>query len=73
MMLSILPEAAGDGALPEWASDLHDTDQSWMHVDQQGVQAFVGPAMNAKVPFAMDTVFSHWHLGEDGEVESTIN
>jgi predicted ABC-type ATPase len=73
MMLSILPEAGGDGALPDWASDLRDTDQSWMQVAQQGVQAFVGHAMNARVPFAMETVFSHWHVGDDGQVESKIN
>jgi predicted ABC-type ATPase len=56
MMLAILPEQASDGALPDWAATLRDTDQSWMKVSQQGVQAFVGHAMNARVPFAMETV-----------------
>jgi predicted ABC-type ATPase len=73
MMLAILPEQASDGALPDWASTLRDTDQSWMKVSQQGVQAFVGHAMNAKVPFAMETVFSHWQLRDDGTYESKID
>lgn len=73
MMLSILPESNSDGALPSWASHLRDTDESWMRVSQQGVQAFVGQAMNAKVPFAMETVFSHWNVGADGVVESKID
>ena len=73
MMLAILPEQASDGALPDWATVLRDTDQSWMKVSQQGVQAFVGHAMNAKVPFAMETVFSHWQLRDDGTYESKID
>ncbi|RUN75422.1 toxin [Sphingomonas sp. TF3] len=73
MMLSILPEQASDGALPSWAATLRDTDQSWMKVSQQGVQAFVGHAMNAKVPFAMETVFSHWQALGDGTFESKID
>lgn len=72
-MLSILPEGNAEGALPAWASDLRDTDESWMRVAQQGVQAFVGQAMNAKVPFAMETVFSHWRVNEDGSAESKID
>jgi predicted ABC-type ATPase len=72
MMLSILPEANSEGMLPTWATDLRDQDESWMRVAQQGVQAFVGQAMNAKVPFAMETVFSHWRAGPDGAFESKI-
>lgn len=73
MMLSILPEANSEGALPEWATQLRDTDESWMRVAQQGVQAFVGHAMNANVPFAMETVFSHWHVNDDGTVDSKVS
>lgn len=73
MMMSILPEPASDGALPVWAQTLRDTDEGWMRVAQQGVQAFVGHAMNAQVPFAMETVFSHWQVREDGTVESKID
>jgi predicted ABC-type ATPase len=73
MMLSILPEQASDGGLPVWAATLRDTDESWMRVSQQGVQAFVGHAMNAKVPFAMETVFSHWKARPDGTFDSKID
>ncbi|WP_199520208.1 toxin [Fulvimarina endophytica] len=73
MMVSILPEANSEGILPSWAVHLRDTDESWMRVAQKGVQAFVGHAMNAKVPFAMETVFSHWVEREDGTFESKID
>jgi predicted ABC-type ATPase len=72
MMLSILPDVAPGTALPEWASRLRDTNESWMQVAQNGVKAFVGHAMNAKVPFAMETVFSHWQEKPDGTVDSKI-
>lgn len=73
MMLAILPEPNDEGALPDWARDLRDTDLGWMGVAQNGVQAFVAHAMQAKVPFAMETVFSHWRPREDGTVESKID
>ena len=73
MMLSILPEANSEGILDNWAKTLRDTDEGWMKVSQNGVQAFVGHAMQAKVPFAMETVFSHWREEKDGTVESKID
>lgn len=73
MMLSILPEPGSDGALDDWAQALRDTDESWMRVAQDGVQAFVGHAMGAKVPFAMETVFSYWEEQPDGTVLSKID
>jgi predicted ABC-type ATPase len=72
MMLSILPETGSDGALVPWAQSLRDTDQSWMKVAQDGVQAFVGHAMQSKVPFAMETVFSYWEELADGTVHSKL-
>jgi len=72
MMLSILPEADGKGFIPDWAATLRDTDQSWMRVAQKGVEAFVAQAMVHKVPFAMETVFSHWQVQDDGAVDSKI-
>lgn len=73
MMLSILPEPGSDGALDEWAQSLRDTDESWMRVAQEGVQAFVGQAMRARVPFAMETVFSYWEEQSDGTILSKID
>ena len=72
LMLSILPEPSTGGLLPGWASRLRDADESWMRVAQQGVQGFVGHAMNAKVPFAMETVFSYWRERSDGTIDSKI-
>lgn len=73
MMLSILPEPDSDGALTGWAQAIRDTDHSWMDVAQKGVQAFVGHAMQAKVPFAMETVFSYWEELPDGSVASKLD
>ncbi len=83
MMLSILPEpeprpegSRCEGAkdrLPEWASVLRDTDEGWMSVAQKGVEAFVVQAMAHRVPFAMETVFSHWRPLGNGRFESKID
>lgn len=72
MMMSILPPTEG-GRLPTWAAALRDTDTSWMTVAQKGVQAFVAQAMANSVPFAMETVFSHWREVAPGKVESKID
>ena len=72
MMLSILPEPRA-GRLPTWAQELRDSNTSWMGVAQQGVDAFVVQAMSRKVPFAVETVFSHWKPRDDGSVESKID
>jgi predicted ABC-type ATPase len=60
MMMSILPEVTKSQPLSQWASSLRDKDPSWMKMAQKGVEAFVAQAMVYKVPFAMETVFSHW-------------
>ena len=73
MMLSILPEPGDDGHLVPWAARLRDHDIGWMRVAQQGVQAFVGQAMVARVPFAMETVFSYWEEQPDGRIASKID
>ncbi|MDD7973514.1 zeta toxin family protein [Roseinatronobacter alkalisoli] len=73
MMLSVLPEANSEGKLADWARELRDTNEGWMRVAQRGVQAFVAHAMQAKVPFAMETVFSHWVEHDDGRIESKID
>jgi predicted ABC-type ATPase len=73
MMLSILPEPGRDGRLRSWAQKLRDTDEMWMAVAQKGVQSFVAQAMAKKVPFAMETVFSHWEPRDDGTFASKID
>jgi predicted ABC-type ATPase len=44
-----------------------------MRVAQSGVKAFAAHAMQAKVPFAIETVFSHWRVLDDGTVESKLD
>jgi predicted ABC-type ATPase len=73
MMLSILPEIMSGAPLPQWAASLRDNNASWMQVAQQEVEAFVALAMARRVPFAMETVFSHWRLRGDGTIESKID
>lgn len=73
MMLSILPEPTSDGSLVPWARTLRDEHQGWMQVAQRGVHAFVGHALAAKVPFALETVFSDWRPQPDGTFASKID
>jgi len=73
MMLSILPEIRNERPLPRWAVRLRDNDEAWMKVAQQGVLWFVASAMGSKVPFAMETVFSHWKEKPEGGFESKID
>jgi predicted ABC-type ATPase len=73
MMLSVLPEPDRVHRLPKWAQQLRDTNESWMAVAQKGVEAFVAQAMSRGVPFAMETVFSHWRDLGNGKVESKVD
>lgn len=74
MMLSILPEVDEQTKiLPPWARVLRDEDVSWMGVAQKGVEAFVAQALLRQVPFAMETVFSHWKELGRGRFESKID
>lgn len=73
MMLSVLPEPDRTKLLPDWAQELRDHDESWMAVAQKGVEAFVAQAMARGVPFAMETVFSHWRQLKGGKIESKID
>jgi len=66
---SILPERGADG-LPSWAQRLRDEDARWHELSQQGVKAFTRLVMAKQIPFAFETVFSHWHQREDGTYES---
>jgi predicted ABC-type ATPase len=72
MMLSVLPEPGRRGRLAPWATELRDTDESWMRIAQKGVEAFVAQAMLNQVPFAMETVFSYWNERPDGTIASKI-
>lgn len=67
---SILPEKKGNDGLPAWAQRLRDEDARWHELSQQGVKAFKRLVMDKQIPFAFETVFSHWIKREDGTIES---
>ena len=73
LFTSILPEPDKAGFLKPWADQLRNTDPSWLRVAQQGVTSFVGHAMAAKVPFAMETVFSDERTLDNGHVATKID
>ena len=73
MMLSILPEASKAKPLPDWAVELRDKNTEWMRVSQLGVQAYVAKVIEKKLPFATETVFSHWRDLGNGKFESKID
>lgn len=70
MTTSILPSPDSSGLLPTWAQRLRDDDQRWQELSQQGVKAFKQLVMRQRIPFAFETVFSHWHRRPDGSHES---
>jgi predicted ABC-type ATPase len=67
---SILPPANEAGQLPEWAQKLRDNDERWQLLSQAGVLTFVALVMEQRMPFAFETVFSHWKRLADGSHES---
>ncbi|HEX8613649.1 MAG TPA: zeta toxin family protein [Telluria sp.] len=73
MMMSILPDPNASGFLAPWAQSLRDTSQAWMQVAQQGVGALTNSAIGARLPFAVETVFSHWKRNADGSISSKID
>lgn len=71
MMLSILPEPDPEtGRVPGWAQELRDNDQRWQVLSQEGVRVFKRLVMDHQMPFAFETVFSHWKTLPDGTHES---
>jgi len=61
LTLSILPDPdPGTGRLPAWAQDLRDDDVRWQRLSQQAVRAMKNLVMAEAMPFAFETVFSHW-------------
>ena len=71
MMMSILPEPDPDTRrMPAWAQELRDNDRRWQVLSQEGVRVFKRLVMDQRMPFAFETVFSHWNLLPDGTHES---
>jgi predicted ABC-type ATPase len=71
LTLSILPETdPTTRELPRWAQTLRDKDARWQVLSQEGVRLFRELIMAQRMPFAFETVFSHWRRMPDGRVES---
>lgn len=67
---SILPTPDSKGQLPGWAQKLRDEDHRWHGLSQNGVKAFKRLVMEQRIPFAFETVFSHWVDRGGGNFES---
>jgi predicted ABC-type ATPase len=64
---SILPERDPvTQTLPDWAQAFRDHDERWQRLSQAGVRTFTALVMEQKLPFAFETVFSHWEPRPDG-------
>jgi predicted ABC-type ATPase len=71
MMMSILPDADPEtGRIPAWAQQLRDEDERWQILSQEGVRVFKRLVMDQRMPFAFETVFSHWKPLPGGGHES---
>lgn len=70
LTLSILPQPGADGKLPAWAQSLRDDDERWQILSQRGVRAYKSLVMEEAIPFAFETVFSHWKPRAEGGYES---
>lgn len=74
MMMSILPDADfRTGRIPAWAQQLRDDDARWQVLSQEGVRVFKRLVMEKRMPFAFETVFSHWKLLPGGGHESKVD
>lgn len=71
MMMSILPDPDPEtGRIPGWAQQLRDEDERWQILSQEGVRVFKRLVMDQRMPFAFETVFSHWKPLPGGGHES---
>ncbi len=74
LMLSILPSPdPRTNGLPTWAQGLRDGDERWQRLSQEGVQLFMGLIMDKGLPFAFETVFSHYVKRADGSLDTKID
>ena len=73
LTLSLLPEPGPDRKLRPWASRLRDEDRRWQKLAQDGVQLFMGLAMDQRMPFAFETVFSYLKPQPDGGFQSKVD
>jgi predicted ABC-type ATPase len=70
LTLSILPEPDRKRRLPTWAQRLRDEDERWQGLSQASAKALTYLVMEKRMPFAFETVFSHWQRNSDGSYQS---
>ncbi|MBL8217005.1 MAG: hypothetical protein JNK87_40170 [Bryobacterales bacterium] len=70
LTLSLLPPPGSDDQLRPWAIRLRDEDERWQRLSQQSVQVFLELTMKYRLPFAFETVFSHFEAQPDGSIKS---
>lgn len=71
LLLSTLPEPKGiPPRLSSWADNVRDNDERWQRVAQATVQSFVDRAVERRVSFAYETVFSYFEKQPDGSYRS---
>ena len=73
LTLSLLPPVGPDRRLKPWASRLRDNNEQWQKLSQDGVQLFLGLAMDHGMSFAFETVFSYLEAQPDGSFKSKID
>jgi predicted ABC-type ATPase len=73
LTLSLLPPANAHNKLKQWANRLRDDDERWQKLAQDGVQLFMGLAMDQGMSFAFETVFSYLERQSDGTFKSKID
>ena len=59
--------------LPSWAQALRDDDVRWQSLSQEAVRAFMSLIVEKRMPFALETVFSHWRKKGPKLYESKID
>jgi len=72
LTLSLLPPPGTDGNLRPWAIRLRDEDERWQRLSQESVRLFLGLAMEHRMPFAFETVFSYLKQEPNGSWKSKI-
>jgi predicted ABC-type ATPase len=69
---SMLPDPdQATGRLPTWASSFRNRNRQWQRISQEGVRTYIDLVMEERLPFAFETVFSHWEEQKDGSHHSS--
>ncbi len=73
LTLALLPEPDASNKLPAWAAHMRDHDETWQRFSQHSVQHFLDLAIEHRIPFAFETVFSYLAAQPDGTFRSKVD